>query len=109
MQNNTHSTTPVPTAHPRPYTKLEIRLIALLTEVKEEFDIYKAQIDKVLTELSGETVIMKGSDGNPDYFSDTIGRELQKHPKPWDCLKNPDGETTVTKAQVFDHEGNPVD
>tara|TARA_B100000131_G_C18083031_1_gene598979 strand:+ start:1126 stop:1437 length:312 start_codon:yes stop_codon:yes gene_type:complete len=82
MQNNTHSTTPVPTAHPRPYTKLETRLIALLTEVKEEFDIYKAQIDKVLTELSGETVVMKGSDGNPDYFSDTIGRELQKHPTP---------------------------
>ena len=80
MQENKNWQRPLPKSEPRPYTELETRLITLLTEVQDEFDIYKAQIDKVLTKLSGETVVMKGSDGNPDYFSDTIGRELAKHP-----------------------------
>ena len=104
MNKNTHSTTPVPTSEPRPYSELETRLIALLENLA---DCYR----------SCDTAPVAS-----DAIADAV-KELKKHPSQqamvknlpayreqvWDCLKNPDGETTVTKAQVFDHKGNPVD
>ena len=111
MDKNTHSTTPVPTSEPRPYSELETRLIALLENLSDDYRNLQVEISDFSPKLSDQLI----EDGGSDAQAAAVN-ELAKHPsqqamvkEPWDCLKNPDGETTVTKAQVFDHKGNPVD
>ena len=118
MTKNTHSTTPVPTSEPRPYSELETRLIALLENLSDDYRNFQVEISDFSPKLSAQLI----EDGGSDAQAAAVN-ELAKHPSQqemvknlpayreqvWDCLKNPDGKTTVTKAQVFDHEGNPVD
>jgi hypothetical protein len=68
MQENETGATTVPLKGPRPYSELEVRLLTLLYEAHDEFDTYKSQIRKCL------------SDVEEDNFSHLLGHELEKHP-----------------------------